>query len=44
MNDAIALFVEIVKGAIPYGMTFALGELIVSTFMRMAFGGKISFK
>lgn len=44
MVDAIALFTEVVKGAIPYGMTFALGELIVNTFMRMAFGGKISFK
>lgn len=44
MVDAIALFTKVVEGAIPYGVTFALGELIVNTFMRMAFGGKISFK
>lgn len=44
MQDAINLFVEVVKGAIPYGITFALGQLIVNTFMGMAFGGRISFR
>ena len=44
MIDGIALFVEVVKGAIPYGMAFAIGEMIVNTFMKMAFGGKIDFK
>ncbi len=44
MQDAISLFTEVVKGAIPFGMTFALGQLIVNTFMGMAFGGRISFR
>jgi hypothetical protein len=44
MIDGIALFAEVVKGAIPYGMAFAIGEMIVNTFMKMAFGGKIDFK
>lgn len=44
MQDAISLFTEVVQAAIPYGITFALGQLIVNTFMGMAFGGRISFK
>lgn len=44
MSDAIALFTKVVECAIPYGVAFALGEMIVNTFMRMAFAGKISFK
>lgn len=43
VSDAILLFTEVVKGAIPYGVAFALGQLVVNTFMRMAFGGKIEF-
>lgn len=31
-------------GAIPYGMAFALGNIVVNTFMRMAFGGRIEFR
>ena len=44
MQDAINLFAEIVEGAIPYGITFAMGQLIINTFMGMAFGGRISFR
>ena len=43
MADAIALFTEVVKSAIPYGVTFALGQLVVNTFMKMAFGGRVEF-
>lgn len=43
MQEAINLFTEIVTAAIPYGITFALGQLIVNTFMKMAFVGKIEF-
>ena len=43
MIEAISLFTEIVKMAMPYGVAFALGQLIVNTFMGMAFGGHISF-
>ena len=44
MKDAIELYTMVVTGAIPYAMAFALGNLIVGTFMRMAFGGKIEFR
>lgn len=43
MRDAIDLFSMVVQSAIPYGVAFALGQLIVDTFMRMAFGGKVEF-
>lgn len=43
MEEAIKLFALIVEGAIPYGIVFALGQLIVNTFMGMAFGGRINF-
>lgn len=43
MQEAIKLFALIVEAAIPYGVTFALGQLIVNSFMMMAFGGKIEF-
>lgn len=43
MQEAIKLFALIVEAAIPYGVTFALGQLIVNSFMKMAFGGKIEF-
>lgn len=43
MIDAIDLFAQIVQAAIPYGVAFALGQLVVNTFMSMAFGGKIKF-
>lgn len=43
MTEAINLFTEVVQAAIPYGVTFALGQMIVNSFMKMAFGGKIEF-
>lgn len=43
MSEAIKLYADIVTGAIPFAITFALGDLIVDSFMRMAFGGRVSF-
>lgn len=43
MLEAISLFTLIVESAIPYGIAFALGQLIVNSFMKMAFGGKVEF-
>lgn len=43
MSDAITLYAQVVTGAIPYGIAFALGDMIVNSFMRMALGGKVSF-
>lgn len=43
MLEAINLFAMIVESAIPYAVTFAMGQLIVNSFMKMAFGGKVEF-
>ncbi len=43
MKEAIELFNQIVVAAIPYGLAFALGQMVINTFMNMAFGGKIKF-
>lgn len=43
MLEAIKLFGMIVEAAIPYGIAFALGQMIVNSFMKMAFGGKVEF-
>lgn len=44
MIDAIDLYTMIVTDAIPYAITFAIGNLIVGSFLRMAFGGKVEFR
>lgn len=44
MLEAIKLFAMIVEAAIPFAVTFAIGNLVVSTFLNMAFGGKVEFR
>lgn len=43
-SDIIALFVDIVEVAVPFATIFTLGNILVNTFLRMAFGGKVEFK
>lgn len=43
MKEAIELFAMVVEAAIPYGVAFALGQMIVNSFMKMAFKGYIEF-
>lgn len=43
MQEAISLYSEIVAGAIPFAIAFEVGNLIVCTFLRTAFGGKLWF-
>lgn len=43
VDFAIATFTEIVEIAIPIAVVFEIGNLIVGTFMRVAFGGKLWF-
>lgn len=44
VSDIALLFAEVVREAIPISIVWYLGELIVSTFLRAAFGGKLTFK
>lgn len=41
MQEAINLFTEIVKAAIPYGVVFSVGQMIVNMFLKMAFKGVV---
>lgn len=40
---AISLYSELVSYAVPIAIVFELGNLIVSTFLRVAFGGRLWF-
>lgn len=42
-SDALELYVSMISAAIPYAVTFEIGNLIVCTFLRVAFGGKLWF-
>lgn len=40
---AVNAFAEIVEIALPISIVFNFGGIIVSTFMRVAFGGRLWF-
>lgn len=42
--DIVVLYVEIIREALPITVVFWFGNMIVSTFLSAAFGGKLSFK
>lgn len=41
--EAIEIYTNMISSAIPYAIVFEVGNLIVCTFMRVAFGGKLWF-
>lgn len=40
---AVQTFTEIMEVALPIAIVFEVGNLIVCTFMRVAFGGRLWF-
>lgn len=40
---ALDLYKEVITAAIPIAIVFELGNLITSTFLRAAFGGRLWF-
>lgn len=40
---AVTTFVEIIEIAMPIAIVFNLGGICVSTFLRVAFGGRLWF-
>lgn len=44
VSDIALLFAEVVKEAIPITIVWYLGELVVGSFLRAAFGGRLTFK
>lgn len=43
VDFAVQTFTEIMELALPIAIVFEFGNLIVGTFMRVAFGGKLWF-
>lgn len=44
ISDIISLYVECIMIALPVTICFYMCDLIVTTFLRAAFGGKLTFK
>lgn len=44
INDIISLYVDCISYALPFTLVFYFGDFLVTTFLRAAFGGKLSFK
>lgn len=44
MIDAINLYASVITAALPYGIVFAVGDLILGTLFSAAFGGKLKIK
>ena len=42
--DIIELYVEVIQIALPFTICFYSCDFIVTTFLRTAFGGKLTFK
>lgn len=40
---ALELYTQLIEQAVPIAIVFEMGNLIVSTFLRVAFGGKLWF-
>lgn len=43
MDVGIAIYTEIVQTAVPIGIAFAIGDLIVKSFLGMALKGVVKF-
>lgn len=42
--DIVSVYVDMLQLALPFTFLFWGGEMIVTTFLRTAFGGRLSFK
>lgn len=43
VDVAVQIFTEISEIAVPIALVFELGNLMINTFMRVAFGGRLWF-
>lgn len=43
-SDIVALYASMLQEALPFAIIFWLCDLIVTTFLRAAFGGKLTFR
>jgi len=42
--DIVTLYVEVIQIALPFTIVWYISEFLVQTFLRAAFGGRLSFK
>lgn len=42
--DIVSLYVDVVRIALPFTVVFWIGEMLVTSVLRAAFGGKLSFR
>lgn len=42
-SEIISVYADICSAAVPIAVTFSFGNLIVTSFLKMAFGGKVEF-
>lgn len=43
MQVGIDIYTMVVESALPIGIAFAVGDLIVTSFLKMAFKGRVEF-
>lgn len=43
METGIEIYTQIVTGAVPIGIAFAIGDFIVKSFLKMALKGVVEF-
>ena len=43
IETSVSLFTQILEYSLPIAVVFEIGNLIVGTFMRTAFGGRLWF-
>lgn len=43
IQNCIVLFAQVVEGAFPFALVFAMGTKVVDSFLSMAFGGRVKF-
>lgn len=43
VSDMVQLYVEVIQIALPFTIVFWISEMLVTTFLRAAFSGKLSF-
>ena len=44
VSDAVSVYVSLIEYVIPFVAVFLLGDLCVSTILRAAFGGRLTFR
>lgn len=43
-TEIIALYVDVIEVALPFTIIFWVCDFLVQTFLRAAFGGKLTFR